>query len=371
MTAAKDAALYVNNAGTSWPKPPEVGEAVAAALATDPRRLGELFEASRETVCRYLGIADTERFLFTPSCTSALAVAIGDLPWQEGDAVLTSSLEHHALVRTIEALKRRGVEHVAAPYRPGMPVDPDFVDQALTRGRVRLVAVTAASNVTGELLPLAELALSAHRHGALLLVDAAQTAGVVPVDVEALAPDILVFAGHKGPLGPQGIGGLWAAPHVAFESPQAVCDLRDRREGAICAPMPGYCDVGSVNMAAAAGLAAGFRWLANEGAENEARTLALDLVEALRRRAHCTVFGGADAKRTATVSMRIRGVTPERAEALFGGQGIVVRGGQHCAPMALEAIGAPEGTLRVSFGPFNRESDVERILAVVDSMSTD
>lgn len=361
--------LFVNNAGTTWPKPSEVREAAAAALEANPRQLGDLFEASRETVCRFLGIAERERFLFTSGCTSALSVAIGDLPWSEGDAVLTSSLEHHALVRPIEHLKRRGVEHVAAPYRPGVPIDPDFVDERLGRGDVRLVAVTAASNVTGELLPLAELARCAHDHGALFLVDAAQTVGVVPVDVREIGADILVFAGHKGPLGPQGVGGLWAAPYVTFESPLAVCDLRDRSEGKRCAPMPGYCDVGSVNLAGMAGLAAGLGWLEKNNAVGRARSLASDLVDALLERPFCTVFG-AGAERTATVSMRLDGIAPDVAEARFSGEGIVVRGAQHCASMALEAIGALEGTVRVSFGPFNRGRDVERVLAVVDALGS-
>ncbi|HXI01695.1 MAG TPA: aminotransferase class V-fold PLP-dependent enzyme, partial [Candidatus Saccharimonadales bacterium] len=253
--------IYANNAGTSWPKPPEVREAVAATLAAPPEEAPRLLAAAHEEIAGFLGVKDPARLLLTQGCTSALALAIGDLPWESGDVVVTSSLEHHALERPVAKLVReRGVIHRAAPYRPGLPVDPGFVSGVLGEGRVRLVALTAASNVTGEILPVEEIAGMAHRHGALCLVDAAQTAGLLPIDAERLGVDILVFAGHKGPLGPQGIGGLWAAPHVEFRSPAAACEIGgSRRADGACSPFPGYCDAGSANVAGAAGLAAGMR----------------------------------------------------------------------------------------------------------------
>ncbi len=362
--------IYLNNAGTSWPKAPAVPEAVAKTLTANPQELGSFFESAHRTVCEFLGIVELERFLFTTGCTAALSVALADLPLNDGDVVVTSSLEHHAMIRPIELLKRaRGVEHVAAPYRPGEPLDLDFVRQILKRGRVRLIAVTAASNVTGELLPIVELARLAHDHDALLLVDAAQTVGVVSVDVQEIGADMLVFAGHKGPLGPQGIGGLWAAPEVLFESPSATCEVGGSGTAAVCAPMPGYCDVGSVNMSAAAGLASGIDWLVTNASNldfNQARALACDLAAALRERPYCKVYGGHDVERTATLSMTIDGLPLDRAEEHFFQQGIVVRAGQHCAPLALDAIGAPEGTVRISIGPFNRSADIECYLAAVD-----
>ena len=156
---------------------------------------------------------------------------------------------------------------------------------------------------------------------------------------------------------------------MVFESPRAVCELQDLKEGAICAPMPGFCDVGSVNMAAAAGLAAGIQWLETHGVPNEACALANRLAVALGQRPFCEVYGGAAARRTATVSLRIDGVGPAEAEARLAARGIVVRGGEHCAPMALQAIGAPEGTLRISFGPFHGARDLEQILTAVDALA--
>jgi cysteine desulfurase/selenocysteine lyase len=367
--------IYANHAGTSWPKPPEVRRAVAETLEADPRTWGERFEAARAAVCGFLGIpaAQHERFLFTSGCTAALAVVLEDLPWRDGDVVLTSSVEHHALGRPVERLKAsRGVLHVAVPYHPGRPLDLDFVRDALRRGGVRLVAATAASNVTGERLPVEDLARMAHDHDALCLVDAAQTAGVVPLDVAGLGADIVVFAGHKGPHGPQGVGGLWAAPHVFFESPGAVCEIDSGGRGRACASFPTYCDVGSANLAGTAGLAAGFRWLAAGGEERaggRARRLAARLRDGLRERPSCSVHGGETSGLTAAVSLTIEGLELEHAEALFRELGIVVRAGSHCSPMALEALDAPAGTLRISFGPTNRDGDPQAILEAIDRIA--
>ncbi|MDD9933486.1 MAG: aminotransferase class V-fold PLP-dependent enzyme [Myxococcales bacterium] len=358
--------IYANNAGTSWPKPPGVVEAAAAALDAPPAEGLAAFEAAAAAVCALIGVPTSERLLLTPSCTGALGLALGDLPWQPGDLVLTSALEHHALARAVEKLEReRGVEHRALAYRPGATIDLEQARRVLATGRVRLVAVTHASNVTGELLPIAELAALARSHGALVLLDAAQTLGVIDLDVQELGVDLLCFAGHKGPLGPHGIGGLWAAPNVAFESPWAVCEVGEGR-GA-CSPFPGYCDVGSVNLAAAAGLAVALDWRREHGGAAWARALELarELREALARRGH--VYGG-DGPHTATLSVRLDALPLARAEPHFAGAGIAVRAGQHCAPLALEALGTPEGTLRISLGPFNRDEDVAAIVDAVDRL---
>lgn len=353
--------IYANNAATSWPKPRSVTRAVRETLERGPEVAAETFETARAAICRTFGMRDPERFLFTPGASSALAVAVADLPWEAGDVVVTSAVEHHALARPVEDLvAHRDVRHEVVPYAEGVPFDLDRLRAVLREGRVRLVAMTAASNVTGELLPVEEAIALAHEHGTLVLVDAAQTAGVVPIDVVKLGADLLVFAGHKGPLGPQGIGGLWAAPHVAFEPPGATCSIGDEP----CAPFPTYCDVGSANIAAAAGLAAGLTWLATERRTGAGIALARELIERVRDRPGCRVFAP-DAPRTGAVSLAFDDLPLERAEAFFAERGVVVRAGTHCAPMALEAIGSPAGTVRVGFGPFNESPDVDAIAEVV------
>lgn len=372
--------IHANHAGTSWPKAPGVQEAVAEVLAGPPQLGLAAFDGAHAAACEWLGIDAPERLLLTPGCTSALSVAIGDLPWQPGDVIVTSGLEHHALSRPVERLVRdRGVVHGVAPYAPGVTVDLDAMRRVLQAGRVRLVATTGASNVSGEVLPVQAVATLAHEYGALYLLDAAQTLGVLPLDVRTAGIDLLAFAGHKAVMAPHGIGGLWAAPHVVFESPSAVCEIStggavggapDRERGGGCSPFPGYCDVGSVNLAAAAGLGAAIAWHRGQGpaAGQRACALAAQLRAELKGRRGCELVGSVDSPHTATLSLRIEGLPLEHAQAHFATAGITVRAAQHCAPMALQALGVPEGTLRVSFGPLNVDDDVDAVLRVIDGV---
>lgn len=348
--------------------------AVAQALDAPPAQALAGFEAAHGELCGWLGIESPQRLLLTPGCTSALAIAIGDLPWQPGDVAVTSTMEHHALVRPLAQLVRQcGIQHVVVGRAPDGPIDLVELGELLSKGGVRLVAVTAASNVTGECLPVADIARLAHAHGALLLVDAAQTLGLVPTDVRTLGADLLTFAGHKGPLGPHGIGGLWADAGVRFESPSAVCEVTPGGgPPTACSPMPGYCDAGSVNLSAAAGLAAAVAWHRGAGAGSGAHAcgLAAALRGALRGHAGCEVLGADTAAHTASLSLRIAGLPLERAEQAFAARGLAVRAGQHCAPLALGALGIPGGCLRISFGPFNDAADVDAVRAAVDALAS-
>lgn len=364
--------IYANAAGTSWPKPSTVSEAAHAAMLAGPSDNAGLYRNGHRAVQRFFGIPDhsADRLLLAPSCTSALGVALADLVWHAGDVVLTSSLEHHALARPIHKLTwERGVTHVQAPYQPGQPIDLDFVAQQLQSGNVKLIAVTGASNVTGERLPIAELATLAHAHGAHLLLDAAQTAGLVPTNVQELGVDILVFAGHKAMLGPLGIGGLWAAPSVPFLCPTATCEVGARKAGATRTPYPGFCDLGSVNFPALAGLTAAIEWHARQtkAQRQQPIDLARRLLDACRQRPQCHVFGG-DGPRTATVSFVLDGLTLGDALRHFRDHGVAVRAGTHCAPMALTTLGQPDGCIRVSFGPENVATDVAAVLAAIDAI---
>jgi selenocysteine lyase/cysteine desulfurase len=293
---------------------------------------------------------------------------VGDLPWQPGDTILTSALEHHALARPVAKLVReRHVQHEVIPYQPDCGVDLDFAARRLAQGGVRLLAFCSASNVTGVRLPPWELTELARHHGALSLVDAAQTVGLDVLNFARLGADIVAFTGHKAALGPRGSGGLWAASAVRFESPWAVCEVGTGR--AACASFPGYCDTGSVNVAAAVGLARGLDWSTRQRQQmGRAASLANRLRQDLSGRDRVEVFGGQAGAYIPVVSLRLAGLPLERAERYFAEHGLLVRAGQHCAPAALAAIGAPEGTLRVSFGPYNREADVDRFLEALDAL---
>jgi selenocysteine lyase/cysteine desulfurase len=364
--------IYANNAGTSWPKPPSVVAAVERALLALPQDNAEAVQSSGAAVCRFLNLPHPERLLFTTGCTSALAVAMGDLPWERDDVVVTSALEHHAVSGAVERLAlARGIVHRVVPRAERGPIDLDFLRDALRAGGVRLVAMTAASNVTGELLPVREIADLAHEFGGLFLLDAAQTVGAVPTDVAAIGADIVAFAGHKGPRGPLGVGALWASRDVAFASPSAACEIPGPDAGAgSCRPFPGDCDVGGMNAAGVAGLGAGIAWHLDQSQPQRvgatARRLRRRLVEALAQRPHCRVLGEPGVPATGAVSIEVEGLPIEQAESWFERCGIVVRAGAHCAPMALAALSSPEGTIRISFGPDNRDEDVGAIAAAID-----
>jgi cysteine desulfurase / selenocysteine lyase len=212
----------------------------------------------------------------------------------------------------------------------------------------------------------------AHAHGALAVIDAAQTAGVTPLHATNLGVDVMAFAGHKGLLGPQGIGGLYVAPGVELSSPPASCELGPGGRPA-CTPFPSYCDVGSVNLAGAAGLAAGVRWLRAQGdsLRAQARRATGRLLEGLASLPGITVYGDGDLdRRTLAVSFTSRDLPPAEIESrLLGEHGIVVRAGHHCAPQAHDAIGTAErGTVRVSFGHDSAEDDADAVLAALRAL---
>jgi selenocysteine lyase/cysteine desulfurase len=222
--------------------------------------------------------------------------------------------------------------------------------------------MTAASNVTGDLLPIPEIVALAHEHGALAAVDAAQIAGWLPLDVRALDVDLLAFTGHKGPQGPWGIGGLYVSRGVRMNSPAAACEIPAPGETKACADMPGYCDVGSVDRAALAGLVAGLRWLdAPEQADrlHRARNQARRLQQFLEEMPGITVHAfRAPAERLPTVALTAAGRAPAELASSLHAQGVIASGGLQCAPLAHRTLGTePDGVLRISFGPGNAAGD--------------
>lgn len=353
--------LYLNHAGTSWPKPPRVRAAVERALDADPSTWAEDFARNHATVAHAFGLDSPDRLLLTPGCTSALAVAIADLPWQPGDRVLTSSMEHHAVVRPLLKLREHGVTVTFLPRASTGPLDLDATRAELARGDVRLVAISAAANVTGERLPVDVLVREAHAAGALILVDGAQVAGWDPVDLPAFGVDLFAFAGHKGPQAPWGIGGLYVRPSVRMQCLAAVCELPTEGGGT----MPSWCDVGSVDRLALAGLAAGLG-----GRELEALEQATGAAQALRAGLGAIpgvrVFAGSDLP---TVAFVVDGRSPGAIGAALAERGVVVSAGLQCAPRAHEALGTdPDGVVRVSFGPDQDVTDADRALATLTAV---
>ena len=316
-----------------------------------------------------LGIENPAQLLLTPSCTSALSVAVNDHFWNEGDRVLISAFEHHALHRPVVGLVERGVEVDVLPHLEQEPVILEALEDELKKGGVRLVAMTAACNVTGDLLPVAKVAEIAHQYEAVVLVDAAQVAGW-KLDLSALGADLITFAGHKGPLAPWGIGGLYTASDINMNSPAAVCEISyDKNTGKPLPPPsgPGYCDVGSVDRPALAGLAAGLEWLRKPGRQNRlayARSLSQQVYAVAADLPNVAVFGADDINdRMPTVAFLLKGIDSNQCAARFLEREIVVSGGMQCAPLAHKSLEtAPEGLVRISVGPMTTQDDIERAI---------
>lgn len=375
--------IFLNNAATTWPKP----ECVYGAVDQTLRRCGSAHRDSggcagdpihetRRAVCELLGAPEESRLVFTPGCTYALNLAILGLPWEAGDVAIMSGLEHHAVSRPIrKAARELGARFEVAAYSPEEPVDLGFVEDTLKRGRVRLVACTMASNVTGQILPAAEMVSLAHRHGALCLIDAAQAAGVVDVNIAALGADLVAFAGHKSLLGPPGVGGLWIGEGVT---------LRTLAEGGTggdsgahpMSPATRNYEIGTLNAPAIAGLGAGVNWIRQVGIDvihEREMSLTGRLLDGVRSIDGVTIHGPPTREgRTAAVSLTFDRVSPtEAATAMFERHNIICRAGYHCAPMAHETIGthAGGGTVRFSPGYFTTEAEIDRAVEAIASVA--
>ncbi len=364
--------IYLNQAGTSWPKPSPVEAAVASALQADPADWPEQFQKAHAQIAAFFHISDPSRLLLTPGGTSALAVAVADHLWSAGDRVLTSGLEHHALHRPLLKLTEQGVRLEVLPRTDSEPVVLAALAKALSDGGVRLVALSAASNVTGELLPVAEAIELAHRYGALVCVDAAQVAGWWDLDVVALGADLLAFTGHKALNGPWGIGGLYVSPEVAMNSPAASCEVQPGQLPSRCSTLPGYCDTGSVDRLALAGLAAAVGWLQEPEQANRlarCREMARSLAQAAQAIPQVTVHGSTQQAGLPTVALTVEGRQPADLAAAFSAVGIIVSAGLQCAPLAHQTLGTdPNGVVRLSIGLSNQEDQIHAVVEMLPSI---
>ncbi len=375
--------IYLDNADSSHPKPPAVHRAVAEALelGANPGRSGHgraleaarRIHGAREAVARLLGVADPARIVFTLNGTHALNLALKGL-LRPGDHVVTTVMEHNSVLRPLAGLERRGVEVTRVQAdREGRVRVADI--EAALRPRTRLVALVHASNVSGTLLPAAEVGRLCRRKGVVFLLDAAQTAGAVPIAVEEVGCHLLAAPGHKGLLGPQGTGVLYVHPDLALE-PLLEGGTGTRSEApAMPAEMPEALEAGTLNTPGIAGLGAGVEHLLDRGVDRvrrqEEEILAWLLPE-LARVPGLVLYGPTDpAERVAVVSFNLEGHDGAFVGfALDERHGIAVRVGLHCAPLAHRALGSfPAGSVRASFGPFSTPEDAEALVRALHEIA--
>jgi cysteine desulfurase family protein len=378
---SNDSLVYMDNGATSFPKPPTVSEAMLRFLREvggSPGRSGHrLSQAAarmifdcRESLAALFSITDSRRIVFSLNATEALNTALLGL-LQSGDRVATTAVEHNSVMRPLRELVRsRGIVLDLVPCDPHGQLDLEKLKTRLEK-QPRLVVVNHASNVTGAVAPLKKISALVKPSGALLLVDAAQSAGVVPIDVQEDGIDILAFTGHKGLLGPQGTGGLWVREGVDI---RPLCrggtgsnsELEEQPEF-----YPDRLESGTHNAVGLAGLLAGVEFVRDTGVEAIAaheRSLASRLLEGLAALPGIRLFGPpAGNERTSIVSFTISGMAPSEVGFLLDEAfGVLTRVGLHCAPGAHRTIGTfPEGTVRLSPGWFTTPEQIARVIEAV------
>ena len=370
--------IYLDNAATSWPKPEavyaiverylrELGAPAGRSAYREANEVERLINDARRRLADLLGAEEPSRIVFTCNCTDSLNLALHGI-LQAGDHVITSVVEHNSVLRPLRYLEETANIQVT---RVGCGlegiIDPDDVRAAI-QPNTRLIAVVHASNVTGALQPVSEIGHVARERELLYLVDAAQSVGHVPIDVREIGADLLAGPGHKGLMGPLGIGFLYIAPGIEEQvrpvrqggtGTQSVFDQQP-------STMPDKYESGNHNVPAILGLGAGAAFLAERSVQEIRRhdqSLTRALLERLESIDGVTIRGPRELEqRVGVVSITIDGHDPQDfATMLDSAYSIQVRAGLHCAPLMHQALGtaAGGGTVRLSLGAFNTDEDVK------------
>jgi cysteine desulfurase family protein len=370
--------IYLDNAATSFPKPEAVYQAMdrfARSSLANPGRAGHkmalaaehALDDGRHRLNRFFNGKDPDRFVFTLNCTDALNMAFKGV-LQAGDHVVTTDLEHNSISRPLRAMELANHISLTRVKADGSgTVDPDAIRKAITP-KTRMISIGHASNVIGTVQPISQIGAVARARDVLFLVDCAQTAGVLPIDVQAMHIDLLAFPGHKGLMGPTGTGALYVSPRVKIKEWREGGTGGDSSSETQPKEFPYYLEGGTPNVLGVAGLSAGIQWVESEGLE-KIRAHEVGLTERLCRTLEempgVEVFGHRDfGRRVGTLSFR-SGTLPaaDLGGILDQAFDIAIRPGLHCAPYIHRALGTfPEGTVRVSPGPFNTEAEIDKLV---------
>jgi len=373
--------LYFDNAATSWPKPPGVVNSLrvyqrragaSAGRGAYPRAQASraVLDRCRDSVATLFNAPDPQRVIFTLNCSDALNLALHGFAWKPGDRVLLTPFEHNSVLRPLHRLKEEvGVILDVMPVDVDGRVDVERVPRLL-KARTRLIACVHASNVTGVVQPVDALGAFAKKKGIPFLVDAAQSSGAWPLDVQKMNIDLLAFPGHKGLLGPLGTGALIIAPGL---------DLKTLREGGTGSLsenetqpdfLPDRFEPGSHNAPGLLGLTEGIKFIKKLGGPKAVRRHEKALLDQFREGLssckNVDFFGPRSTDhQVAVVSLRCQNESPTKTAArLWAQHRVMVRAGLHCAPWAHRQIGTfPSGTFRFSFGPFVTSRHIDHALS--------
>jgi cysteine desulfurase family protein len=371
--------IYFDNAATSWPKPDEVYNEVnrVMRICGNPGRgshrmaieSGRFILDARGELCSLFNIKNPMRLIFTLNTTDSLNIALKGL-LKTGDHVITSGMEHNSMIRPLMELKNKGIELTIVKCNEKGNIDIDDIKKAV-KSNTKLIALLHASNVIGTIMPIREIGSIAREMEITFLVDAAQTAGNYPIDVEEDNIDILAFPGHKSLFGPQGTGGLYVSDKINLHT------IKEGGTGSISESifqpdiMPDKLESGTPNTPGIAGLKEGVKFIKKIGEKNirnHEKKLVKRFLEGVKDIPNVILYGEDNAeKRVGIVSLNIKDIDAgEVSYILDKAFDIATRSGLHCSSLAHQTIGTlRSGTVRFGFGYFNTENEIDKAITAL------
>ena len=368
--------IYLDNAATTFPKPDTVVNAINDFLKNDggnPGRSGHLLSRKssekiyecREMMCKYLGMANPERIIFTKNTTEAINLAIKGII-KSGDEIILSSMEHNSVLRSCIKAEQKGATVKIAKAHPDGHIESSDIISLIT-DKTKLICIIHASNVIGTLNPVREITKEARKRGVFTLVDAAQTAGIVEVDTQC--GDLIAFAGHKALYGPFGTGMLYVSEGITLDT------LIEGGTGSLSESafmptvLPDRFEAGTLNACGIAGLLEGIKFVMREGVSEKEKELSLFMKEQFSSIKGVKLIGNS-AIALSGLSIKEHDCV-EISARLDNEFEIATRAGLHCAPMAHRTLGTiSSGLLRISAGYFNTKDDISRTAYAIESIIT-
>lgn len=377
--------IYMDNAATTMHKPQAVIDAVIAAMSSMGNAGRGANEASlsasrviydtRDKLCRFFGAENPRQIVFTNNSTESLNIAIKGL-LNPGDHVITTMLEHNSVLRPLYEMEKKGVKLTIIRSNEKGTFDLKDMEDAICP-ETKMVICTNGSNLTGNYIDIEKVGEMAHKHGLLFVVDASQTAGVFPIDVQKMQIDVLCFTGHKGLLGPQGIGGMYVREGLAVRPLKCGGSGVQTYSKTHPAEMPTALEAGTLNGHGIAGLGAAVDYLNETGIDavrEKEQRLMRKFYEGVKEIPDVKVYGDFSTfDRCAIVALNIGDYdSSEVSDALLTEYGISTRPGGHCAPLMHEALGTVEqGAVRFSFSHYNTDEEVDTAIEAVRQLAQD
>lgn len=379
--------MYIDNAATSFPKPECVytavndwlrnGMAAGRGSHQGTDETGRMFDLGRSRLAKLVGLSSPSRIIYTLNCTDSLNIVLQGL-LNAGDRVVASRIDHNSVLRPLQELKQRGITVELADFDPASGlIDVEQFTRLVSSQPTRLVVITHASNVTGTIQPIQDLIRIAHKSGAAVLLDAAQTAGHIPISMQDMGIEFLATAGHKGLLGPLGTGVLCIANGLENS-------LRPLRYGGTGTnsefleqplEMPSRYESGNANVPGIAGLSTGAGWILEESVENihrKIQTLTHRLIDGLRDTPGVELLSPMQSENVGIVTFNIHNQDcREVAMVLDQSFQIQCRAGLHCAPLVHRTLGTFKkgGAIRFSPGVFTTDDEIQSAIEAVHAIA--